>query len=44
MIASYRGHLSVVKYLLEERGDDIKERDNEGKFYYLLVSIGIFTD
>ena len=31
----------MVQYLVEEKGADIKERNNRGKFYY-LVSLFIY--
>ena len=38
LLASAYGHLPVVQYLVEEKGADIKEKNIDGKFYYLVVS------
>ena len=44
LAASYTGHLPVVQYLVEEKGADIKERDNIGNFFYVAVYICILKE
>ena len=39
LVASYMGNLPVIRYLLEDAGAVISEKNNYGRFYYSIVLV-----